>query len=61
MDQVTTAAQNAEQVTGALAQAGPKLSDYQSAVKRLHAVQTISALIDAQHQFVAAVNASRFG
>ena len=60
IDQVTTAAQNAEQVTGTLAQAG-SLSDYQSAVKRLHAVQTITALIDAQHEFVAAVNASRFG
>jgi hypothetical protein len=58
---VTSAAQNAERVTQALAQAGPTLSDYQSAVKRLDAVQTITALVDAQHAFVTAVNASRFG
>ena len=61
VDQVTTAAQNAQRVTGALAQAGPTVSDYRSAATRLDASQTIDALINAQHQFVAAVNANRFG
>ena len=48
-------------MTGSLAQAGPTLSDYRSAAARLDASQTIDALISAQHQFVAAVNANRFG
>ena len=61
IDQVTTGAQNAERVTGSLAQAGPTLSDYRSTAARLDASQTIDALVSAQHQFVAMVNAARFG
>ena len=61
VDQVTTAAQNAQRVTGSLAQAGPTLSDYRSTAARLHASQTIDALVTAQNRFVAAVNAARFG
>jgi hypothetical protein len=59
--QVTTAAQRAEQVTETLAQAGPTLSDYRSVATRVDAAQTLKALITAQNQFVAAVNASRLG
>jgi hypothetical protein len=61
VNQVTSAAQSTERVTGALAQAGRTPSDYRSAAARLDAEQTFTALINAQHQFVAAVNASRFG
>jgi Domain of unknown function (DUF4389) len=59
--QVTTAAQQAQRVTAALAQAGPTLSDYRSAAARLDASQTLNALITAQHRFVTAVNASKLG
>jgi len=61
VDQVTAAAQSAERVTGALAQAGPTLSGYRSMAARLDASQTLTALVNVQHQFEAAVNASRFG
>ena len=61
IDEVTTAAQNAQHVTGSLAQAGPTLSDYRSLATRLDASQTLDALVNAQRQFVTAVNAARFG
>lgn len=59
--QVTTAAQHTERLTEALAQAGPSLSDYRSAITRLGAQQTLNALVRAQQQFADAVNASRLG
>ena len=59
--QVTAAAQRAQRVTGALAQAGPTLSDYRSVAARLDASRTLDALITAQRQFVTAVNASKLG
>ena len=59
--QVTTAAQNAQQVMGALSQAGPTLADYRGTAARVDASQRLKALISAQNQFVNAVNASRLG
>ena len=58
VDQVTTAAQNAQQVTNALANAGPTLSDYKSVAARVHAAEILSTLITAQNRYASALNAS---
>ena len=61
IDQLTTAAQHAQQVTGDLADAGPNPARYRSTVTREHAEQAINDLVNAQHAFVTALNAQRFG
>jgi uncharacterized protein DUF4389 len=58
VDQVTTAARHAQQVTDALANAGPTVSDYQGVVARAHAAQSLGTLVSAQNQFANAVNGS---
>jgi hypothetical protein len=58
VDQLSTAAQAAQQVTAGLANGGSTLSEYQSTASRLHAAQVLGALIAAQHRFVTALNGS---
>jgi len=61
VSQVTGPAQNVQQVTAALANAGPSLSAYRSMALRLGTQQAFAALGSAQHTFVGEVNAARFG
>jgi hypothetical protein len=59
VDQLSTAAQSAQHVTAALAaDGGSTLAGYRSAASRLHAAQSLTALINAQHRFVTALNGS---
>jgi Domain of unknown function (DUF4389) len=61
INQLTTAAEHAEQVTGDLADSGPSVARYRSAVSRDQAEQAINDLVKAQRAFVTALNAQRFG
>jgi hypothetical protein len=58
---MTTAAQNTENVTASLADAGPSLTAYRALAAKLGVQQSFTELTSAQHQFVQAVNANRFG
>ncbi len=58
VDQVTTAAEKAQQATGALANAGATLVAYRSVAARVHATQSLRTLITAQTRFVTALNGS---
>jgi len=58
VDQVTTAAQNAQQVTDALANAGPTISGYRSVAARVHAAEILRTLISAQNRYATALNGS---
>ena len=55
------AAQNTQRVTSVLSEAGPSLSGYRASATRLQTQQSFNHLFNAQHQFVQAVNAARFG
>jgi hypothetical protein len=59
VDQMTTAARNAQQATGALANAGATLVEYRGVAARVHATQSLRTLITAQTRFVTALNGSR--
>ena len=61
IDQMIAAAQNTQHVTSALSEAGSSLSGYRALATRLDTQQSFSDLFNAQHQFVQAVNAARFG
>jgi hypothetical protein len=61
VEQMITAAQNTQRVTSVLSEAGPSLSGYRALATRLQTEQSFSDLFNAQHQFVQAVNAARFG
>jgi hypothetical protein len=61
IDNVTTAAEHAEQVTGDLADVGPSVAAYRTTATREQADQAITNLINAQHAFVTALNAQRLG
>jgi hypothetical protein len=58
VNQVTAAAQSAEQATAALANGGPTIADYRTVSANVHAVQRLEALITAQKQYVTALNGS---
>ena len=61
IDQMIAAAQNTQHVTSVLSEAGSSLSGYRALATRLNTQQSFSDLFNAQHQFVQAVNAARFG
>jgi hypothetical protein len=61
VEQMIAAAQNTQRVTSVLSEAGPSLSGYRALATRLQTQQSFSDLFTAQHQFVQAVNAARFG
>ena len=61
INQLTTAAEHAGQVTGDLAGAGPTPADYRNLANREHAEQAINNLVIAQRAFVTALNAQRLG
>jgi hypothetical protein len=61
IDQMTTAARNAQRVTAALSEAGPTASGYRDLATKLDAEQVFSRLSSAQHAFVQAVNSGQFG
>jgi Domain of unknown function (DUF4389) len=61
VEQMIAAAQNTQRVTSVLSEAGPSLSGYRALATKLQTTQSFSALFNAQHQFVQAVNAARFG
>jgi hypothetical protein len=61
IDQMIAAAQNTQHVTSVLSEAGPSLSGYRAEATRLQTQQSFNHLFNAQHQFVQAVNAARFG
>ena len=58
VDQVTTAAENAQQTTAALANAGSSLGEYRGMAARIHATQSLRTLVSAQNKFVTALNGS---
>ena len=61
VDRMTAAAQNTQNVTASLSAAGPSLTAYRALVTKLGVQQSFAELTSAQHQFVQAVNAARFG
>jgi hypothetical protein len=61
VDRMTAAAQNTQNVTASLSDAGPSLTAYRALVTKLGVQQSFAELTSAQHQFVQAVNAARFG
>jgi len=61
INQLTMAAEHAEQVTGDLADAGPTPADYRNTANREQAEQAINNLVNAQRAFVTALNAQRLG
>jgi hypothetical protein len=61
VDRMNTAAQDTQRVTAGLSNAGPSLAGYRAVATRLGAEQSFSQLASAQHEFVEAVNATRFG
>jgi len=61
VNRMTAAAQNTQDVTARLAGAGPSLAAYRAQVTKLGVQQSFAQLTSAQHQFVQAVNAARFG
>ena len=61
INQLTTAAEHAGQVTGDLADAGPTAADYRTTANREQAEQAINDLVIAQRAFVTALNAQRLG
>ena len=61
IEQMIAAAQNTQQVTSVLSEAGPSVSGYRALATKLKTEQSFTDLFNAQHQFVQAVNAARFG
>jgi Domain of unknown function (DUF4389) len=61
IDQMIAAAQNTQQVTSTLSDAGPSVSAYRARATKLNLQQSFTNLFNAQHQFVQQVNAARLG
>jgi hypothetical protein len=60
-EQMIAAAQNTQQVTSTLSEAGPSVSAYRALATKLNLQQSFTNLFNAQHQFVQQVNAARLG
>ena len=61
VNQMITAAQNAQRATGSLADAGPSSTRFRSLNKQLNIVQVLTVLQNTQHRFVDAINGSPLG